>query len=916
MQTPDTLLEILDQARGSTPAVLAFSKEDLKELSYGELREQAAKVAAGLTRAGVGPGDAVALFAPNSPAWITACLGAILAGVVVVPMDAQLRGKALEHVLKDSGVSLVFTTSDRRDRVQELRPECRVVLLDGEQRDQAHWGNFLSEETVATPGRKGEDTALLFYTSGTTGPPKGVPLSHRNICSQLGIIARADLILSSDRALLPLPLHHVYPFVVGLLTPLWFGLPVALPASLTGPELIRAIRESKATLIIGVPRLYRALVDGIASRASSAGFPASLLFTRGLSLSRWLQRHNGPRIGHILFRSLHRNIGPGLRILASGGAAIDPDLALTLQGLGWNVAIGYGLTETSPLLTINPPDRLRVRSVGQTAPGVDIRIATSASPDSTDSGEEESTPATFAAGNGPPCKPVGEVQARGPNVFSGYHDLPDKTESAFTEDGWYRTGDLGCFDPDGFLYLAGRASTLIVTPGGENIQPDSVEEAYAEHPFIREAGLVQEEEQLVALVVPAIGEIRRQGLDDVDQAVRRAVNERGRELPSYQRPAEVVVTRKSLPRTRLGKIRRHLLQDRLEQARSEKAPSAGQQELSLEELPEEDRSLLETPEARSTWDLLAERFPDRPLHLDASPQYDLGLDSLEWLNLTLQIRERTGAELDEAAISRIDTVRDLLEAVLESAGAGPGAQADPLDDPEQVLTDVQKKWLKPRGPVIEFLGRAMHGVIRLVVGRIFGLTVQGKENIPSHGPIVLLPNHQSYLDPLVLAACLDIGFLDRTYWAGWTGVMFRNPLARLLSRITQVVPIDPQRAARSSLAFGAVVLKRERNLVWFPEGQRSPDGKLLPFKPGLGLLLNRYPVTVVPVAIQGTHQALPPGRAWPRRVRFTVTFGSPWDSSAQEEERDPQHILQALRDRLLELLPEGSDSKEQGGPHA
>ncbi|MFW5722750.1 MAG: AMP-binding protein, partial [Desulfohalobiaceae bacterium] len=871
----------------------------------------------GLTRAGVDAGEAVALFAPNSPAWITACLGAILAGVVVVPMDAQLRGKTLEHVLKDSGVSLVFTTSDRRDRVQELRPECRVVLLDGEERDQAHWSNFLSGETGQAPGRKGEDTALLFYTSGTTGPPKGVPLSQRNICSQLGIIAEAELILSSDRALLPLPLHHVYPFVVGLLAPLWFGLPVALPASLTGPELIRAIRESKASLIIGVPRLYRALVDGISSRASSAGFPASMLFTRGLSLSKWLHRHNGPRIGHILFRSLHQSIGPELRILASGGAAIDPELALTLQGLGWNVAIGYGLTETSPLLTINPPDRLRVRSVGQTVPGVDIRIATGAAPDA---GEDGSTPKTFAAGNGSPCEPVGEVQAKGPNVFSGYHDLPDKTKSAFTEpitnNALIHMGGNLRFDPDGYLYLAGRASTLIVTPGGENIQPDSVEDAYSEHPFIREAGLVQEEERLIALVVPSVGEIRRQGLDDVDQAVRRAVNERGRELPSYQRPEEVVVTRKSLPRTRLGKIRRHLLQDRLEQARSEEAPSTGQQEISLEELPEEDRSLLETPEARSTWDLLAERFPDRPLHVDASPQYDLGLDSLEWLNLTLQIRERTGAELDEAAISRIDTVRDLLEAVVESAGAGPGALADPLDDPEEVLTDIQKKWLKPRGPVIEFLGRVMLGMIRFVVGRIFGLTVQGKENIPSHGPVVLLPNHQSYLDPLVLAACLDIGFLDRTYWAGWTGVMFRNPLARFLSRITQVVPIDPQRAARSSLAFGAVVLKRERNLVWFPEGQRSPNGTLLPFKPGLGLLLDRYPVTVVPVAIQGTHQALPPGRAWPRRVRFTVTFGSPWDGSALEEERAPQHILQALRDRLLELLPEGADSKEQGGPHA
>lgn len=551
-----------------------------------------------------------------------------------------------------------------------------------------------------------------------------------------------------------------------------------------------------------------------------------------------------------------------------------------------------------PLLTLNPPGSGRTGSVGRPVTGIEIRIAREET--------DPEQPSFTAAQTGLPCAPLGEVQARGPGVFSGYRDLPDKTREAFTEDGWFRTGDLGCLDQTGWLYLGGRASTLIVTPGGENIQPETVEDALAQSPLLREVAVFQERGRLVALAVPKVGEIRRLGIENLENAVRDAVRDRSRALPSYQRVTEVVVVGNPLPRTRLGKIRRHLLEGLAREARDRKASAPKPEHMAVEDLPEEDCSLLENPEAAAVWELLTRRFPDRPLALDTSPQYDLGVDSLEWLNLTLEIRERTGVEVDEAAIARIDTVRDLLETVASGQSSSGNGAGDPLVDPERILSPSQMRWLSPRGFFLRVFGWLLHLVITSIMRLFFRVRPVGLDNIPAGEPVILAPNHASYLDPFALGSVLDRAFLERTFWGGWTGAMFTNPFRRFLSRVAQVVPIDPARAAMSSLAFGAAVLKNERNLVWFPEGQRTTTGRLLPFKPGLGMLLDRYPVRVVPVAIHGTFQALPPDRTWPRRVRITVCFGEPLETGRLAREgtgKEPhQRIVSALHDQLLTLL--------------
>ena len=884
-----TLGAVIDglPARGERPAILAFGEEGVESWSYRELAGRVRLLARGLRGVGVERGDHVAIVCGNRPEWVAACLAVISAGAVVVPVDVQIGDDALGHVLVDSGAGHVFATSDQVDRLEKLADAAlsRVILLDVGEEDGRSWRCLPTGGDEDLPGLRAGDGAALFYTSGTTGAAKGVPLSHANLAFQVDSLLGAGLVSEEDRVLLLLPLHHVYPFVMGMLTPLAAGLPIILPQSLTGPQLVRALREGEATLIVGVPRLYDALYSGIEEMVGSAGRFAAAIFGNGVKLFAAVRRLTGLNVGRIALRPLRRRFGPRLGVLASGGAALDPDLARKLEGMGWRVAIGYGLTETSPLLTLNPPDGTKLGSVGRPVRGVKITIDPSAVPQGGDT-----------SGN---FYQEGEILARGPNVFSGYRNRPEDTDRVF-DDGWFRTGDLGYFDDDGHLYVTGRVSTLIVTPGGKNVQPEAVEGAYKQHRLIRDIGVLQRDGRLVAVIVPETEEVTAD--QDVNGALRQAIEECSRRLPSYQRISDYATSHEPLEYTRLGKLRRHVLQERYDRdSRGADRDETRVGPVGLEEMSGEDRALLRDPATSGVWALLSERFPDRRLAPETSPQLDLGIDSLGWVNLTLEIGERTGVDLSEEAIGRIGTVRDLLSEV--ASGTGRTAhRTSPLGRPEEVLDGRQLRWLRPLGRTASVVAGGMFLVNRAIMGGLFRLRAEGLENLPDGGQFIIAPNHVSYLDAFVVAAALPRDVLRRTYWAGWTGAAFGNPLARLVSRLAQVVPVDPERAGLSSIAFGAAVLKRGQNLVWFAEGERSRTGSLQPFKPGVGMLLDHYPVPVVPVFIRGTYEAMPRGRFLGRLEKVTVTFGEPFDPRGPEGDAGTrEHVVEALHGRVLEL---------------
>jgi long-chain acyl-CoA synthetase len=883
METLQDLVRGLE-ARGEALALVAVRAEATERASYARLASLARHLAAGLVGLGLEPEEAVAIVAGNRPEWVIGCLAIVHAGGVVVPLDAAASDEDLSHFVRDSGCRRALTAEPATARLERLAPGLKLVLLDAGAGDERSWRRLPGDRAPDRVARaRPDDRAALFYTSGTTGRPKGVPLTHANCVSNLQALVDLRLVDASDRVLVPLPLHHVYPFMVGLLAPLACGAAVVLPADRTGPSLVQAMREGGVTAVVGVPRLYEALVEGLERHARQRGRAARLLFLAALGLSTFLRRRLGLRAGSALLAPVRSRLAPSVAKVASGGAALDPALAWRLEGLGWRVYTGYGLTETSPILTFNVPGASRLDSAGRPVPGVELRIA---DPDA--SGE-------------------GEVLARGPNVFAGYHRRPGATAEAFVPGGWFRTGDRGRIDAVGYLHLTGRVSERLVLADGKNVAPDEVEEIYRQNPVIREIGVLEREGRLVGVIVPDLQEVRRRAAGDVGGAVREAVAHRSRSLPGHQRLFQYVIVRESLPRTRLDKLRRHLLPEIFERARqgADAPRPARRRAPSVAELSQEDRALLEHPLARRVWEFLQARFPDQAVSPDSSPELDLGIDSLAWMDLTLELGRAAGVYLDERAIGRIGTVRDLLQESVGASGGAGAPVASPLERPEAALGEEQARWLEPAGPLISRLGAALLALNRGLVRRVLRLRVLGVERLPAPGPFVLAPNHVSYLDPLVLAAALPPAHLRDTYWGGATARMFRNPVMRLVSRAARVVPVDPERAAVSSLALGAAVIQRGKNLVWFPEGRRSPTGTLQAFMPGIGVLLERFGVPAVPVHIDGTGRALPPGRVLPRPTTVTVEFGTPRDPRALgrdgEDGTRHQRIARELQRAVAEL---------------
>ncbi|WP_024328416.1 AMP-binding protein [Thioalkalivibrio sp. ALR17-21] len=881
VQTVDELLASRSPESGRE-AVVAMTRDGHEATERAALLERAARLAAGLREAGLERGDRVVLLAPNSPDWIASALGVMNAGGSVVPLDTQMPSEDLHHVLADSAPRFVFTTSALEERLADAHGEWQVRLFDAAEDAPNAWATLLQAEPADSIAQAG-DVAAVFYTSGTTGPPKGVPLTHRNLASNVEALCAEEVADHKDRVLVPLPFHHVYPFTVGILVPLTLGASIIVPFSLVGPQIVRGLRDGEATVMLGVPRLYEAVWKALQDRVAGRGRVPALLFRAMLGLSKLARQRFGLRLGRRLFGSLHQRLAPRLRMVVAGGAALDPALGRNLQALGWEVATGYGLSETSPILTYNPPERVRLDAAGVALPGVELAI---------DDG---------GSGDG-----RGEVMARGPNVFAGYLNLPDKTAKVLDADGWFRTGDTGEIDADGFLYLHGRESAMIVLSGGENIDPERVEGALQSAEGVREAGVLEHDDRLAVVAVPDAGLMREAAGEELERRTREAVNEAAKSLPTHHRPGVVRLALDPLPRTRLGKLRRHKLEELFEELGHEDAVSRARPEpVSPESMAPEDQQLLSDPGAERTWNYLAERFHDRRLTPDTGLADELGIDSLSWVDLTLALQDRAGIDLDDSAIERVETVRDLLQEAA-AAGAAREGQADlkeQLADPESLLEADQQTALEPPGALRRAAGMVLLAGARVLSRLLMRVEVHGQ--FPASAPYVIAPRHLSFVDALALLPALDRQRLESLYWAGFQGYLFTGPLSRAFSRTARILPVDPGAAPRRSLALAAATVQRGHGLIWFPEGQRSPDGSLQPLRPGIGLVLAAQPVPVVPVWIEGTREVMAPGQRLPRpggKVRIVI--GAPVDpTTAGGDERAIVRDLQAALEELGQKCP-------------
>ena len=571
----------------------------------------------------------------------------------------------------------------------------------------------------------------------------------------------------------------------------------------------------------------------------------------------------------MLFAPIRRAVAPHLRLLVSGGARLDETTEDRLETLGWTVLSGYGLAETASLFTGNRPEARKRGSAGRPLASGEIRIA-----DADERG-------------------IGEIELRGPSVTAGYLHNPEADRTGFTPDGWFRTGDLGYVDRDGFLFVTGRAKEVLVLAGGEKVNPEDLERIYGAVPQIREIAVLEAGGALVALVRPDPAKLREIGSTNLRDGVRVMLAQTARQLPSYERLSGFALTDQPLPRTRLGKYRRFLLPRLYAEA------LAGHRERPAQSMTAEDAALLAEPTARAVWEFLRQRYPAGAIGLDVDLALDLNLDSFAWMELAIALQERVGVQLSDADMAGIATIRDLLRRCIERHAEGRGL---PAEGP--ALAEDIERWLAPTGPFLTALGVLLYSANRLIMRHLFRLRVTGLEYLPARGPFVITPNHVSDLDAPAIAASLPLSLLRRMYWAGDAVRLFRNPVSRVLCRAAHLFPVDethPDAAVRTA----ARVLETGKSAVWYPESWRSPDGRLQRFLPGIGQLLLRTRAPAVPAWIGGAFEALPRGRLIPKFRQVTVDFGLPVKLSSLQAEgaghRDEEHVARALRQRLIDV---------------
>ena len=797
--------------------------------TYEELEELAVRAAGFLSAQGVGLGDRVMLLSENRPEWPMSYFGVIKCGATCVPVDKELSVAEILNLAQTGEVrGLIISRQQWQDRPDlnaelaakniPLWPLSDVLALEQTSADTATSG----VKPQPSPRVKSDAVASLLFTSGTTGRPKGVMLTQRNLTAMVSELSSVFDVGPSDRLISVLPLHHTFEFSAGLLLPLAHGAQIHYLAELTGEAIGDALQTQRPTAIVGVPALWELLQRRIRSRIDehALSFLPSL-FDGLVASNRWIRQHTPLNFGALLFWPLHRRFGGRIRYLISGGSALAAGAKRFFYALGLPLLEGYGLTEASPVITVSRPDLHQLsESVGQPLPHVEVKILD------------------------PDPRGVGEVLARGNTIMAGYYNDQKSTDEAL-QDNWLHTGDLGYLDDKKNLYLVGRRKHVIVDSNGKNVYPDEIEELYADCALIKEMSVVGlpdgTAERVAALVVP--DDEYRSDLDGAE--VRRQIHEHFRRvsatLPFFRRIKVLHLTDTELPRTSTRKIKRSEVVAELLQLQQQQGATDDMQKAS------------QAREAEWLIDTVA-RVSGKPRHnitLDTRLA-ELGFDSLMYTELGVAI-EAAGATLRSVQdLTGIADIRELVNLVQPGRSAlveQPRKETRPADSDE---------WAVPQA-MAEVGTRALERSQRWLYRQFFDADFRGQDRIPYHTNFIVAPNHCSHLDAGLVKVALKQAGHDLCALAA-SDYFFDSKIKRAyFDNFTNLVPMDRSGSLRKSLRQAQNLLLQRNSLLIFPEGTRSVTGEISEFKASLGYLALQSKVGILPMYLSGTHKALPKG---------------------------------------------------------
>jgi long-chain acyl-CoA synthetase len=862
-----SLLDYFDDFErwGSGPAYVYPRGYRHERWSYARVAATAHQFARELAARGVEKGDAVLLWGPNSAEWVAVFLGCALSGVIAVPVDDASAPDFAQRISQQVRTKLVLCPRDRA----YLFGEAGIATIDPD--DLADAVARHSADRFRPMPIQPSDTLEIVFTSGTTAEPKGVVLTHANVAGNLAPIAteiakylKYERFFHPLRFLNLLPLSHVFGQFLGIFLPPLLGATVVFENTLNPTEIMATIHRERVSVLVAVPRLVDSLKQKLERDLEASGQSESFAadYARAASqhyLRRWWT-----------FRRIRRQFGWKFLAIISGGAALDSGTEEFWHRLGYAVAQGYGLTETTSLISLNHPFHTSRGSIGKVLPGRELRVAED-----------------------------GEILVRGSGVASGYWNGRELVSVAGDE-GWYGTGDLGALDAEGNLFFKGRKKEVIVTPAGMNVYPEDLEVALRKQEEVRDAVVVGIErggnaEPCAVLILNERGASAVQSEAGAKEAVDRA----NQTLAEYQKMRHWFVwPDDDFSRTSTGKPRRNVIRDAVAARLTGLAGAS-------------ERDGIASPLAE-----LVARVTGRPapkLTPGADLERDLGLSSLERVELLGALEDRYQLDLSETSFANAATVADI-ESLLRTK-----PDETKRDGTSQGEHEVRRGFHYPRWTLrwpATWLRLAAHYLLMRPAVLLLGWPrVIGRDNLRGvSGPLLVISNHIDDIDVGLIQTVLPARIRNKmaTATGGEALEALRSPaptrnwLLRVYDRVQWVsgvtllnlFPLPREAGFRKSFAYAGEAIDRGYSVLVFPEGRHTEDGKLRPFRTGVGLLANNLRIPILPMRIDGLFELKRARKRIARPGTIQIRIGKPVKFA---EETPPEEIARALQ-KIVEDL--------------
>ncbi len=750
----------------------------------------------------------VAIYAENSPAWIYAYYAALQNGSIAVPIDFLASAEDVAYIIDDCEPEIIFISSALKEAYEKvglkIKNKPRIVVFEEITRDEN-----VPESQWMEP-ENNEITAVIIYTSGTTGSPKGVMLSYQNIHENMAAVIGCNIFLQDREVMIFLPLHHVFPLVGSMMTPLFVGCTIAIAPSMQSADLMKTFADNQIGVFLGVPRLYELMYRGIKAKIDVSSVGRTLLKIVLATKSR--------KLGKIVFKKVHQGFGGHLQFMIAGGAALNKEVGTFFYGIGFDILEGFGMTEAAPMITFPRPGRVKIGSTGEALPGLKVEIRD------------------------------GEIVAKGPSIMKGYYNRPEETAEVVV-DGWLYTGDLGYLDKDGFLYITGRKKEIIVLPNGKNINPVEVEmklDGYSA--AIKEAGVFMHNEMIHAVILPDYTWLTENNIDDITQYFReKVISPFNAEMSSYKRIMQFTLVKTELPRTRLSKLQRFKFAELLEMKENK---------ITSEDAPQ-------TPEYKAIKSYIESQV-DMDVLPDHNLEFDISLDSLGKLGLIDYIEKSFGIKMETDQLLKFPSVRKISEYISSNKLF---YKTEHQSSWSGDLKEESKVILPTASILLHLIVSSVRGFFRLY----FKFGVKGLENIPE-GPCFLAPNHETKLDAFLILSYLDKKTLKDTFTYAKKDHA-KSWIRKYLARHNNVIIMDLSKDLKGSIMKMAEVVKQNKKILIFPEGTRTKTGKLGDFKKTYAILSSELNIPIVPIALTGAYKAMGSGNGRIRKgEKITVEF--------------------------------------------